>query len=138
MNRSDTQLVARLIDKVACWAAGQPDILALALVGSWARGTATDASDIDLVLITNNPEPYLKKVNWAAQFGDIDKYRLENYGLVTSIRIWYGDGLEVEYGITDERWAADPLDEGTRKVIADGMRMLFDRGDILGCHLKSG
>ena len=33
-----------------------------------------------------------------------------------------------------DQWAALPLDEGTRRVVADGMRILFERGPILsGC-----
>ena len=54
---------------------------------------------------------------------------------MTSIRVWYSDGLEVEYGITDERWTAVPLDEGSRQVIADGMQVLFERGTVLSRHL---
>jgi hypothetical protein len=51
-----------------------------------------------------------------------------------SVRVWYLDGLEVEYGITDEDWASTPLDEGTRQVIADGMVVLFEQEDMLSRH----
>lgn len=125
-----------MIEKVTRWAEGQPDILALVLVGSWARGTATDSSDIDLVMVTTKPDSYLKNMDWAAQFGHVEKTRLENYGLVTSHRVWYGSGLEVEFGITDKRWVAEPLDAGTRKVINGDMRILFEREKILGRHLR--
>ena len=54
---------------------------------------------------------------------------------MTSIRVWYEDGLEVEYGIANEVWAAEPLDKGTQQVIADGMGILFERGTILSRHL---
>jgi hypothetical protein len=37
----------------------------------------------------------------------------------------------VEYGFTDETWSALPLHEGTKKVISDGMQVLFERGSIL-------
>jgi hypothetical protein len=33
------------------------------------------------------------------------------------------------------RWAAVPLDEGSRQVIADGMQVLFERGTVLSRHL---
>ena len=58
----------------------------------------------------------------------------EDYGLITSIRVWYIDGREIEYGITDERWAAIPLDEGSRRVISDGMQVLFEQNHILSRH----
>jgi hypothetical protein len=64
----------------------------------------------------------------------IEKQQIEHYGLVTSIRVWYVDILEIEYGITDERWVSLPLDEGTRQVMADGIRILFERGNILSQH----
>jgi len=49
--------------------------------------------------------------------------------------VWYADGLEVEYGLTGEEWAADPLDPGSRRVMEGGMRVLFERGDLLSRHL---
>ena len=53
---------------------------------------------------------------------------------MTSLRVWYRDGLEVEFGLTDESWAASPLDAGTRSVILDGIVVLFERGDLLSRH----
>jgi hypothetical protein len=47
------------------------------------------------------------------------------------VRAWFADGLEVEFGFTTPDWAAAPLDEGTRRVVRDGLRVLFDRADAL-------
>ena len=93
--------VNKFLETITRWAASQPDILALALVGSHARETATDTSDIDLVLITLKPDTYISNSEWVRHFGTIEKKQIESYGLVISIRVWYLDGLEVEYGITD-------------------------------------
>jgi hypothetical protein len=57
--------------------------------------------------------------------------RIEDYGRVTSLRIQYADGLEVEYGLTERSWASLPLDDGTRSVIASGMKVVFERGRLL-------
>jgi predicted nucleotidyltransferase len=127
--------VDHFLNEVTRWAATQPDMLALALVGSYARGAATETSDIDLVLISTQPDRYLNTQDWLNQFGTIEKKEVEDYSLVTSIRAWYSGGFEVEYGLTDQRWIADPLDEGTRQVISDGLRVLFERGAILSRHL---
>lgn len=116
------------------WAFHQADIQALALIGSYARNAAKETSDVDLVLIATDPEIYLNDTTWAQQFGTVKEQQLEDYGLLISIRVWYTNGLEVEYGITDERWSAIPLDPGTRRVIEDGMRVLFERGNILRRH----
>ncbi|MGA8618811.1 MAG: hypothetical protein WB660_09900 [Candidatus Sulfotelmatobacter sp.] len=47
------------------------------------------------------------------------------------MRVWYSRGYVVEYGLTDESWVAFPLDEGTKRVISDGIRILFERGSLL-------
>lgn len=129
------ETVDQFLKELARWAVAQNDLLAVALVGSYARGTATPASDVDIMLILFHPEQYLMDDSWAANFGVIEKRQMEQYGLVTSLRIWYAGGLEVEYGISDERWAALPLDAGTRQVISDGICVLFERGNLLSRHL---
>jgi predicted nucleotidyltransferase len=116
------------------WASSQPDIQGVALVGSYARGAATESSDVDLVILAQNPEQYLQDQHWVGRFGEISRQQIEEYGILTSIRVWYSDGREIEYGITNDHWADIPLDEGTRQVIADGMRVLFERRPILSQH----
>jgi len=128
--------VPQFLQEVTGWASARADILGLALVGSYARGTATAASDVDLVLIAVDPGRYLHDTDWVQRFGMVTKQQVEEYGLLVSLRVWYREGLEVEYGLTDERWSALPLDEGTRQVIADGMQVLFERGPILSRHLE--
>lgn len=127
--------VAKFLNQVTVWASARADILALALVGSYARNAAKETSDVDLVLIAADPGQYLKDQSWLQRFGTVEKSQVEDYGLLTSIRVWYHDGLEIEYGITDERWSAIPLDAGTQRVIGDGMRVLFEHDDILSRHL---
>jgi hypothetical protein len=126
--------INQFLNDISQWASTRADIQALALVGSYARNAAKETSDVDLVLITTDSNLYLNDPSWVQQFGTVSKQQIEDYGLLISIRVWYTDGHEAEYGITDERWAAVPLDEGTHRVIADGMRILFERGDILSRH----
>ena len=130
-----TEKVNQFLKYISQWASIQSDIQAIALVGSHASGTATETSDVDLVIITDDPNQYLHNLLWTERFGTVHKQQVEKYGLVTSIRVWYEDGLEVEYGIANEVWAAEPLDKGTQQVIADGMGILFERGTILSRHL---
>src|SRR5579862_9932953 len=101
------------------------------LVGSFARNAATEASDIDLVIIAGDPQTYLQNTQWTQRFGAIARKRLEVHGKVISLRVWYSEGPEVEYGFTDETWPAVPLDEGTNKIISGGMRILTERRAIL-------
>ena len=128
------------LNRFAAWAGAQLDIQAVALVGSYARGTARTESDVDIVLITDKPERYLRHDEWLARFGPVVRVEEEDWGRVQSRRVFYSSGLEVEYGITTAQWAElDPVDPGTRQV-AEGMRVLFDRGilDSLSRALASG
>ena len=113
------------------WAASRPDILGVALVGSYARNQATDTSDVDLAIVAKQPEIYLRDTQWARHFGTVNCQQSENYGKVTSVRVWYPGEFEVEYGFTDETWCALPVDEGTKQVISHGMQILTERASTL-------
>lgn len=129
-------MILDFLSAVTQWASAQPDIIALALVGSYARGDATESSDIDLVILTSNPERYLDETGWVRCFGPVERQQVEDWGMVTSLRVWYADGREVEFGLTTPAWTAHPIDEGTRKVVADGIKILFERGDCLTSLIK--
>ena len=113
---------------VQTWAEGQDDLEAILLVGSYARNQARYDSDIDLVLLTHQPNKYVTDSSFARNFGSIMDAREEDWGRVTSKRIWFRVGFEVEFGITTPDWITEePLDAGTVRVIRDGARVLFDR-----------
>jgi predicted nucleotidyltransferase len=113
------------------WAATEEGIHAVALVGSHARNTATFESDVDLIVVTSLPNIYLEYTQWTSLFGSVIRDQQEHYGNCTSLRVWYDEGIEVEYGFVEESWAALPLNEGTRRVVAAGMKILFERKPLL-------
>jgi len=123
--------VSDLLKAVAEWAAVQPAISGVALVGSHASGKAKEDSDIDLVLICIRPEVFLSEPNWITHFGVVDSWKREEWGRVTSLRVHYSHGIEVEFGLTDQRWATLPLDEGTLRVVSKGMTILWDSDGAL-------
>lgn len=128
------EAVGQFLNDFIAWAGAQPDIQAVALVGSYARNAATASSDVDLVVIVGNIDTYVQNTCWIEQFGVVERRRIEDYGKLVSVRAWYADGREIEYGITDASWAALPLDAGTQRVISDGMRVLFERAPLLSQH----
>ncbi|HET7011791.1 MAG TPA: nucleotidyltransferase domain-containing protein [Anaerolineales bacterium] len=134
MNVEGPASVAAFLETVRAWAAGEDDIEAVVLVGSHARGQARPGSDVDLVILTTDPQRYLRERRWLETFGSVAAQNLEDWGRVTSVRAVYADGLEVEFGLTTPDWAEAPVDEGTRQVIEKGCVVVFDRGGKLG-HL---
>lgn len=128
MSPAIPERVARLIGQVQAWAAARPDVLGVALVGSYARQAAKPDSDVDLVLVCEAPTAYLEDGGWIGEFGSPVRVGREDWGRVTSVRVGYADGLEVEFGFADRRWASAPLDPGTSRVVRRGVIVLCDRG----------
>jgi len=122
------------IEQFPCWASTQTDVLAVALVGSYARNAAREDSDVDLVIIIDHPQKYLTNTEWTKTFGIVVKQQIEDYGMLTSLRVWYESRLEIEYGFTTRAWVKLPLDKRTKRVIDDGMRVLFERIVLLSPH----
>jgi len=79
-------VVQNLLKEIKNWAYKNKDLDSLLLIGSYARNKAHQDSDIDLVLILNNPEKYVNNLDWIKEFGEIEKHKIEYWGRVTSIR----------------------------------------------------
>lgn len=111
------------------WAADQPEIIAIVLIGSYARGEAGPDSDIDLVVVTTAPEKFLDNTDWTGMFGTTDSITIEDWGRVQSVRVFYNGGPEVEFGITAPDWATKP-DDATRDILNKGHKIMLDRNEI--------
>lgn len=123
--------VKAFLEKFAGWVRTQPEIEAAALVGSYARDAANEQSDVDLIILTNQPARYLGDPSWSSVFGEVADYEVESWGNVTSLRISYTDELEVEYSLALPDWADIPVDPGTHHVVSNGMKILLDPRGIL-------
>ena len=84
----------RIIRTIVDWAKAERTIKAVALVGSHARGTARADSDIDLVLLTTNPQAFradttwLNNMGWDAIGARLWKWQDEDNGQLWSRRLW--------------------------------------------------
>ena len=119
-------MLADFLHQATRWAEERPEIVGLALVGSHARNDARPDSDVDLVILCTSPSDLLRAQEWARCFGQVRHAQTEIYGAVHSLRVSYTDGMEVEFGVAYPAWASVPLDRGTRRVLRDGVRMLYD------------
>jgi Nucleotidyltransferase domain len=124
----------RIIEVARQWARAQKNILAVALVASYARKTAKPASDIDLVMLTYEPTSFRTEttwchaIDWAAVNARPLKCKDEDYGPLWSrcLLLDYNGG-EIEFGFVSPAWAdVHPVDSGTRRVVADRCRVLHD------------
>ena len=104
-----------------------PYIESVIIVGSYARGTNKKSSDLDIVIITSNKKEMITNQNFIQGFGDVSQKRTEYYGACTSVRVWYKNGLEVEFGVVEPSWIEKPLDNGTNKVLSDGYKIVLDK-----------
>lgn len=115
------------IEKTIEWGINEPFVEAIILVGSYVRGTQKPDSDIDLVILTYNKQYYIDNPQILSALGLIDRSNIEFYGECTSIRTWYKNGLEVEFGMVPLKWIDLPLDKGTERVLSDGYKILVDK-----------
>ena len=123
--------VEGLVTRIVAWAPTHPDIKAVALVGSWARNRARPDSDVDLVLLTDEPRAYLHRSDLAAEIGG-ELTGTRQWGAITERRLRLPSGLEVEVGIGRSSWAStNPVDPGTRAVLENGLRAIHDPEGIL-------
>ena len=114
------------------WAKGRTDVVAVVLVGSWARGDARMDSDVDVVLLTENQKPYLEGDAWLHELGGVRLVKTRQWGPLTERRFELSSRLEVELGVALAYWAStDPVDEGTRRVVADGAAVIYDPEGLL-------
>ena len=123
--------VKAFLDKFSGWASLRPDIEGVGLVGSYARDVAHEESDVDLIILTKHSERYLSDPSWASAFGEVGERKVESWGRVKSLRVFYKDGLEVEYSFALPDWADIPVDTGTHRVVRGGMKILFDPRGLL-------
>lgn len=123
---------AAAIAAITAWARERADVRAVALVGSRARGTARIDSDVDLILLTTDPDQYRSGDGGLASVFDDARLAGERaWGPVRERRLRLPGGLEVELGIATPEWAAVPLDSGTRRVLVAGARILHDPDGLL-------
>lgn len=127
----------QVIERFVNWARAQLDIRAAIVLGSRARGDrpADEWSDLDIIVITTDPERYLATTEWLENIGNPWLTFLEPTGTGGDVerRALFEGGLDVDFAITpnDEfeqlvqgglESAPDVLD-----IVRRGTRVLLDK-----------
>lgn len=114
-------------NKIKEYARNTSHIESIIIVGSYARGTNKENSDLDIIVITSNKSGMIVNQDFTQEFGEVYKQQTEYYGACTSIRVWYKDGKEVEFGIVEPSWSSMPLDTEPYQVLSDGYKVIIDK-----------
>lgn len=138
MQPLDTERVDSILEEVTQWAFRRADIVAVALVGSWARGEARLDSDIDLMLLVHDPEifrqnkKWIDEIHWTDINTEVDTWSDKEYGVIWSRHVYLDDKTEIEFGFGFCSWASvNPIDSGTLRVVNDGCKILYDSENLL-------
>ncbi len=114
------------------WAEARPGVVAVGVAGSWAHGNARMDSDVDVVLLSEDQKPYLEGDAWLYELGGVKLVKTQQWRPMTERRFALPSGLEVEMGVAPPSWAVtDPVDEGTRRVVMDGLSVVYDPEGLL-------
>lgn len=84
MCRSDSIMFKDFLKKLKEYASNTLHIESIIVVGSYARGTNKENSDLDIVIVTSN---MIANQDFTQEFGEVYKQQTEYYGACTSIRV---------------------------------------------------
>jgi aminoglycoside 6-adenylyltransferase len=93
----------KIINRSITWAEKDQNILGLFIVGSRARefSPADEWSDLDLVVLVNDPNIYIKDTEWVKNIGNSKIIFLEKtaIGDEKELRVIFDGGLDVDFAI---------------------------------------
>jgi aminoglycoside 6-adenylyltransferase len=117
--------------QVADWAREREDVRAAVVVGSQARAdTPADRfSDLDVILLVDDPEPYAEDAGWVAEFGAPALTFLEDtaMGEQRERRVLYETGEDVDFPLIPvARVEYMEQSPNATRVLARGYRVLYD------------
>jgi hypothetical protein len=117
-----------MLREVRAWAERQPDIIAVALFGSWATGTARPDSDIDLLIVVHDSAGYFAWQDWLSDFGKPGDRLQERIAGLPALRVWYADGPEAEFVFTTPAALENPE---TRALLDPALAVIHDPSGAL-------
>jgi aminoglycoside 6-adenylyltransferase len=123
--------------RTLAWAETRPDIRALALAGSSARADhPADAwSDLDWVVVADEPRRYLLEHGWIAELGPswADFVERGPTGEPLERRVLFAGGQDMDFIVAATRSARQNFNDQPvlREILSGGLRVLSDRENLL-------
>lgn len=137
-SKEKQKFISEFLEQLTNWSMRREDIIATALVGSWARGQAREDSDVDLMFLVNGPEMFRESTDWLEEFDwsalktRVVDWHDGDYGVVWSRHVHLFNAPKVEFSFGSLSWASiNPLDAGTARVMGDGHKILYDSQGLL-------
>jgi aminoglycoside 6-adenylyltransferase len=131
-----TAAMHALIERLTAWAHATEDIRAAIIVGSYARydRPADQWSDLDVLLITPHPDPYLHNPDWLNTFGIVWVTHLESIatGGATERRVLFEGALDVDFTvISPDTFRHLSQRPENIDIIRRGVRILVDKDRLM-------
>lgn len=126
------ELRKQLLERTVDWATGQDDIRTLLVVGSMARSEmpADEWSDIDVVIVSEEPEKYLRNADWLLPIGNYILTFLETtaVGGGKERRVMFEGGVDVDFSVFPASIFKGMLEvEEIKEVLSRGVKILLDK-----------
>ena len=136
---TSTNPFQELTKRFLVWAEAQQDIRGLLIVGSRARAKfpADALSDLDLVVITTDPNRYLNETGWFEDLGLVLVTFIEETAVGQQLerRVLYRGGHDVDFSIFPASAFRKLIEGGFPLQIQDvfrrGFRVLIDKDKVL-------
>ena len=123
---------AKLIEKFVSWAEASGEVKSVFVVGSRARTDrpADEFSDLDLVMVVNNPEYFIQSTEWLKNIGKYWASFIEGtaVGGGQERRVLFEDALDVDFAVFSEDAFKHAIEtEDVQAVFKRGFRVLVDK-----------
>ncbi|MET3697558.1 aminoglycoside 6-adenylyltransferase [Bacillus oleivorans] len=124
-----------LTEKFVSWAKENDNIRAALILGSRARKDkpADRWSDLDVVIIADQPEALLFQTNWLAQMGNPCITFLEKTAVSDNVerRVLYDDGLDVDFSVVPSYFLKEmATSQEIQGVLARGYKVILDKDNV--------
>ena len=137
------RLADETLARIGDWARVQDDVQAVILLGSQARAEhkADQWSDIDVVLIADDPDRYLGSSDWLEDLGSSLVTVVEPWALGGGLerRVLFRSGMDVDFAFVPTAVARDLVamttDPAVQRVLGRGIRVLVDKTDFINAAL---